>query len=316
MMHWSAFLLSGGPRDHGVGATLRMPLDDFPVHDSLTAAEAWLEVISEADVASNAMPAPMKYVRLLADGDPRIDSPKRADFWIETPEPRSHRGVAGSIADAIRDIGKDDVGDWVLVLESSACPAVDIEALFRSIGDEQESSVILGISDLERISGCYMVRRDLYDLVPDTGFFDFKEQLLSRAIEANHRIGVVRVAERARRMHTREGWISCVKAWIERSGNPDHELFDSSGPWKKREGPCVIRPTATVEDSTILSSIIMDGAVVEPGAVVARSIVGPGVRVPADTVLVDAVLATGMDRAMLKGRNRRRGGSPASGGKA
>jgi len=192
----------------------------------------------------------------------------------------------------------EDLGEWILIIECSASPNIDIGALFGATEMPSDPSLIFGISDLDRPCGSYLVRREIYDLVPETGFFDFKEQLLSRVISSGLHIEAVPVAKRAYRLDTRQGWLAIVEGWAE--SRADKQVFDRTleeGPWRRRDGACAICPDAVVDDATIISSVVMSGAVVEKGAVVARSIVGPGTRVPAGAVLVDAVF-TSRDRVV------------------
>ena len=282
-----------------MAVTLGMPLDDLPLSDDLSVSDAWINMAVNPNAAEDSAISPRHHLRIVAQGDPRSSVTGRHSGWHAVTEPRSPRGVAGVVADVINDRHEpDDFGEWILIIESSASPNIDIAALFDATDMPSAPSLIFGISDLDRPCGSYLVRREIYDLVPGNGFFDFKEQLLSRVISNGLQIEAVPVAKRAHKLDTRQGWLAIVKEWAE--SRSDKEQFDMTleeGPWRRRDGACVISPNAVVDDATIISSVVMDDAVIEKGAVVARSIVGPRTRVPAGAVLVDAVF-TGRDRGI------------------
>lgn len=318
MTRWSAILLSGGPADHGMSAVLGIPLDDLPLCDDCTVSEAWIRVLDE-DLANDRIgTAPRHHLRILAAGDPRATASPDASPWNEVVEPRSPRGVAGVISDVMRSWEPaDDLGDWLLVIESSASPCIDVAALFQAAERSPDVCLIFGVSHLDRPCGVYLVRRDIYDLVPETGFFDFKEQLIARMVAEGLRIEAVVVAERAIRLDTRQGWLANVDRWAGSNLHQPIPRADGARAWARREGSSVVHPGSVVDGAVIISSVVMDEAVIEPGATVARSIVGPGVKVPSGAVLVDAVftqesrtgVATGTSEAEGQANDLERGTS-------
>ena len=290
MSSWSALLLSGGPRHQGVSASLGISTTNFPVADELLTARAWTCVLEDLGDAVGQMGSGLSQLQIF--GREQISEQPRTPMsqgWEAVVEPRSPRGVAGVISDIVQsDEYRERLGDWLLVIESSGSPHVDVQSLFRATELPTRPSLIFGISELDRPCGVYLVRREIYDLVPKAGFFDFKEQLISRMIDEGLRIETVVVSDRAHRLDTREGWLAIVEAWS-RKEIGGRLLGGSENMGARREGACVIRPSAVVRDATVISSIILDDVVIEPGAVVARSIVARGSTVKAGSTLVDAV---------------------------
>ncbi len=223
-------------------------------------------------------------------------------------EARAHRGTAGTIADwcVASNLEEKEV-EWILLIEGSASPAVDLSCLAKAISEESEFDVILGISELDRHCGCMLIRRSVFEHVPDLGFFDLKEQLLPVIRETGGRIGGEVIATRALRISDQTSWLQILAAWNARRSSKDGP-GSASG---ERRKPSLIMPGARTEGAEIIGSIILNGAVVEPGAVVARSVIASGVRIPAGTVVTDMLLGTDGGSRL----HRRRGGFKPEGPK-
>ncbi len=276
-------MLAGGPRPGQTAELLGRPSWSLPLADDFSILDGWMESLkSGAECNGLALPGPA--LRILA--------PEGVDFGFEIPdgaqqeiESRAHRGTAGAVADLIRR-NAGDFGSWILLLESTASPAVDLGAILSVLKEpiDPRLGVVLGGSGLGRLCGCMLVRAQVYDLVPSVGFFDFKEQLLPRAREEGYTFLARQVADRAFRVNIRSGWLDCIKAWHDLGARPRHESAD----WRRR-GPCAISKSASIDSATVVNSVVMDGAKVGKGSVVARSIIGPKAVVPAGKVLVDVV---------------------------
>ncbi len=213
-------------------------------------------------------------------------------------ESRRHRGTAGVVADML--LKDSDCADGLaLVVEASASPLVDMGPMFalalRPYAGPQ--TCVLGESALGRHCGVCLCDRESFSLVPDLGFFDFKEQFLPLLRSKGWEIESVKIAPRALRLRSRAEWLAIVGAWARRfsedceAGTVESESMPLSG--HREDGVCVIEPGAVTRGAVIASSIIMAGAVVEAGAVVARSVIGPGAVIAAGSVVVDAVVPVG-----------------------
>lgn len=209
--------------------------------------------------------------------------------WRIEADPRPHRGTAGVVRD-LRDTGSIGVdADWIAVVEASASPAVELGGLVDLLVRE-ESSVVLGASELDRFCGVLLLRPAVLDLVPEVGFCDLKEQLIPVAREEGSRLDSVVIAERALRVNELSGALASVAALA--GGEEASNAAGSTAPRVLAHGPSAISESATCAGASIISSIVFEDAFIESGAIVARSIVGPGAIVSSGMVLSDSVLSS------------------------
>lgn len=281
--------LAGGPRCSPLESATGWPLFHLPISQELTLLAAWKMNIEQAFLRGGETP-PCSWRVLLSmvrgsTGDLCLDNAK------VIYEPRSHRGTAGALSDDARRAGRKPRD--LLVVELSACPAVQLDGLIASWKSRRAESrtCVIGESSLRRYCGVSLFDRCLFNLVPEVGFFDFKEQLLPALRNAGGVIEAVTVAERARRIRTRTEWIEAVGAWRQFTTMSSLEVDRGWLRPAPMENGSVVSSAAVTAGATIVSSIVMDAAVVEPGALVARSVIGPGVRIPAHAQIIDAVVA-------------------------
>ena len=277
-------LLVGGPNLLSISQSIGIQIWELPIERELGFAEAWDRKFDEVGIE----PISQDVLASVSDRDLPIPvaSNSRWRFHVEA---RAHRGTAGTIADwcVASNLEEKEV-EWIFLIEGSASPAVNLSRLFKSISEECEYDVILGISELDRHCGCMLIRRSAFEHVPDLGFFDLKEQLLPVIRESGGRIGGEVIATRALRISDQSSWLQILAAWNARRSSKDGP-GSASG---ERPKPSLIMPGARTEGAEIIGSIILNGAVVEPGAVVARSVIASGVRIPAGTVVTDMLLGT------------------------
>lgn len=218
-------------------------------------------------------------------------------------ESREHRGTAGAVCDSC-DLMAADSGP-ILLVELSASPAVQLGPMFEAwdLLRRSPAACVLGQSNLGRYCGVALGHRALFDLVPDTGFFDFKEQLLPLLRLAGGGVSSVVIADRARRVWSRSDWLDVVLLWDEfAAGSVSRESQRGRPPEKLPLGSLIV-PGAVTAGATVVKSIVLQGAVLQPGALVARSVIGPGMRVPADARVIDSWVADPLvGRAGLLGR--------------
>ncbi len=206
--------------------------------------------------------------------------------WVFHLDRSANRGAAGVLADWNRATFGLSVAEWVLVVDASASPAIEVARLFDMVDDSVAG--VVGASDLGRYCGCLLIRREWLRVIPTVGFIDLREQFLGSVIKRGGRICCATVARRALRLNTRESWLKSVASW-ERSGTTlGRDPQVRTNYW--RHGACVVEKGAVVDGSRIVSSIVLSGAIVEPGACVARSVVCPGAVVRSGEVIVDCVL--------------------------
>jgi hypothetical protein len=293
-MKVAVVMLVGGPNSMPICDQVGASLWNLPLERDLDVSGAWSHMLAKAGFDP-------VYLDLLVSVS-TSDVPRRrlTDFhWDLQVETRAHRGTAGTIADwfSVRKFDQGDV-DWILLIEGSASPAVDLSPLCRAVQNESEFDVILGASELDRHCGCMLLRRRVFDLVPVLGFFDLKEQLLPVIRDSGGRIGAEVIAERALRISDQTSWLQALAAWRASATRSGSEVEAT----RSMPNESLIMPGARIDGAEIIQSIILSGAVIEPGAVVARSVVASGVRVSAGTVVSDVVL--GIDRKSRVRKNR------------
>ena len=288
-------MLVGGPKTMPICDQVGTPLWNLPLEEDLDVIEAWSGRLLKAGFET--------VCQDLLVSVSTSDVPRRQltnSHWDLQVETRAHRGTAGTIADwcAVRKFDQEDV-EWILLIEGSASPAVDLSPFRLAAANDSEFEVILGASELDRHCGCMLLRRRVFDLVPALGFFDLKEQLLPVIRESGGRIGVEVVAERALRISDQASWLQALSVWRALNTRPGSE--DRAR--RSMPNQSLIMPGARIDGAEIIQSIILSGAVIEPGAVIARSVVASGVRVSAGTVVSDVVL--GIDRKSRVRKTRR-----------
>lgn len=231
---------------------------------------------------------------------------------VPTPEPvagvevRSerdgYRGPAGAVADATAEL---DADEFVLVIEAHrfhACP------LSEGLGDPRVAGADLVIccNADHTPGGVYLIRRSVLERVPAAGYLDLKEQLIARAVEANHR---VEHAEYRRvcsvPIRSRRELLGAARLAQEVAGG--HRPSAAPMVLTTQRWTSVIAPSAEIApDATVVESIVMPGASIGEGALVARSVVCPGGEIgPGETVL-DRVVRAEERTPATRGRARMR----------
>lgn len=293
--------LAGGPRRSPIERRTGWPLHLLPIGKYRNLLVEWRSAIEGALAESMQMRAGSWQI-LLSQGQepwPTLDVSGVSSVF----ETRPHRGTAGALRDHQFQAGCGS--ELILVVELSASPVVGLGPLLAN-GDAVRASrgvCVVGESSLGRYCGVTLCHRFAFELVPEVGFFDFKEQLLPAIRAAGAEIRPVVIADRARRIRTRREWLEAVTAWQEIRAQSEPCDDRSSRVRRQGGGRSLVDPGAVTDGATIVNSIIMDEAVVEAGAVVARSVIGPGMRVPAGARVIDSMVADpAVGRAVLQRR--------------
>lgn len=275
-----AIQLAGGPSLPPLFQDLDIQAPRLVISDSMTMGQAWAAQVIKA---MPLLEGRLERVLSASSGIYPAAESRSIDGWKDTVERRSHRGTAGVLRDTIDTSAAGN--DWLIVLEASACPAVELGHMIESF--LEHGGIHLGISELDRYAGVMILPVRLMSVIPEVGFFDLKEQFLNECIRRGETITGVTIARRAIRVHDRESVLLAVSEWGKKQG--EKQSTDSGA---KTQGFCAIAPTAKVLGATIVSSVILPGAVVEPEAVVARSIIGSNQRVRSGRVVSDRVIST------------------------
>jgi len=211
-----------------------------------------------------------------------------------------YRGPAGAVADATEDLGTDEL---VVVIEANryhACP-LD-EGLGR--GEVVGADLVICCNADHSPAGVYLIRRSVLERVPAAGYMDLKEQLIARAVEADHRVAhveyrrVCSVPIRTRR----------ELLWAARLAQEIGGARPAADPGRVLTGhrwTSVVASDAEVAPgATVVESIVMPGAFVGEGALVARSVVCPGGMVRAGETALDKVVRAEERAPMPRGTVR------------
>ena len=283
-------ILSGGPRINQLATRIGRSHLMLPLSPGKTILDGWNESIEHA-VASvrDERNLTIASRNILVSEKPLENLNKAVGplGWRFCTDLKSHRGTAGAISDLF---GSDLIpapvsgpghSEWILVLEATACPAVNMGPFF--IPGAREVDGCLGVSELDRLCGCILVRRRVLNSVPSLGFHDLKEQVLSMSGSRRPHLIAPVVASRAIRMVERSSFLEGVAAWSGRRRAPD-------GVEAGESAASVVEAGAEVSGATLISSVVCKGAVVEPGAIIARSIIGPDVIVPSGRVVSEVLV--------------------------
>lgn len=286
-------ILSGGITSSPLADASGMSVLDLHVSPSRTVLEAWADLVRGAWDQSDCPD-----IVVLHAGSGAVPSPA-VDLNVRVRHDESEfRGPAGAIRDAAVDVEPDS---YVLVVEGASFLRQPIGRLFC---DPKESvSAVVGVNSDCSPAGLYLLRRDLLDLVPAIGFMDLKEQMLSQAKDAGHRIVVRDMGDRAlQRLRTREDLLAASVTNDGLNGGPD-----LSYPIIARGntiGNCRCNDSHIANDALLVDSVAMPGSTVGAKAVVVRSILFGGAHVePGEIILDELVSSNGRSRLAASKHN-------------
>lgn len=272
----SAVILVGGSTPSRIRSQFGMPVCLLPLPFAQSILTAWFELLSEIDSVTD--------ITVVTGRPDDLDCIKKTarDFGASmrcelrvTTDRKEHRGTAGTVRDVIRDL---DITNDVLVVEGTTIPPSDSTNLMNDylLGDG-----IMGILVTDPNSepaGLVLLRNEIFDLVPEVGFFDLKEQLLPRVVEDGGSIRISRIKENVRRITRSEEYNGHIARMARTT------RMDSDGPW--------IHETAEVDPSAIISPsvIVGRGARIGAGAVVIESVILEGAEVRSESLVARSTI--------------------------
>ena len=188
----------------------------------------------------------------------------------------SHRGTAGALKDFVES--RDDFDD-VIMIEGNRIPPEYPEALLSDEFQSEEVMGILGKSSQDETAGMILMKRRMLDLVPDLGFFDFKEQLIPRVIDSGSKILVKEITRRSVRLSTPSTYLKQITDFAT-SGSCD------------RMGPFVSR-SADVDPKSVLGNnvIVGDNVTIMGGCLIQDSVILEGSVIESDSTLVRSIIS-------------------------
>jgi len=251
------------------------------------------------------------------------------EFEIEVVrDPSDWRGAAGVARDVAHDTSADGVA---LVVEAACLPPRSIDPILARL--DARTDAVVGSTERFEPAGVYAFRRSVFGRVPDVGYFDIKEQLISKLTTGASSVRLSVITERHVRLRRREEYLDAVRGQLARNGSssgPDANGRADGPPSPaarlngrhshgKRDvhpaarliGACVIEPGATIGAGAVINeSAVLSGAEVGAGAVVSRCVIDEGAHVAEGGRVVETVVG---GRALIAtGRGGARRSSAAS----
>ncbi len=271
-------LLAGGPTPSEIVAGTGRSVLDLSIDGKTTLAEHWLGRLAAIHPAT-ADPLPVRIV--YCDNTPTPSTPEipgNLDVTVLCEQNR-YRGAAGLVVDNFSG-GEHDA---FLILEAARWSNADI-ATIVSDHHARNNDITVGVNPDQSPAGIYVVGTAPFELVPDRGYMDLKEQWLSRAVEAGRTVRVSPVdAPGAHQIRTRDQLLNAACG-------PAPALFGTSVAQGGADVP--VHHTASIApDAIVARSMIMQHATVGAGAVVVRSVLGPGATVAPNEQVIDEIRA-------------------------
>ena len=187
-----------------------------------------------------------------------------------------HRGTAGALRDVVLD---RSIENRILLVEGTSMPAGNLASIFDPGIEDESVEGVFARTDSSEPAGALLLKARAFDLVPEVGFFDLKEQLLPRVIEQEKKILVRSVGAETIRLTQPEDYLDLVRA-LGRRGDSTR----STGPW--------IHPNAQVDPSAIIGEnvLIDEGVQVGPGSIIQRSVLLKGAQVGSDALIARSIV--------------------------
>lgn len=273
-----AVMLAGNaPANRGarLARSLGLPVAALPVNGERNLIECWIRRIAAAGFTGTVVLA-------LSSEDEQgyygqIVLPPSVELVIRR-DTSPHRGAGGTLGDAWREcaasIDASRLEAGALVIEASNLPNFDFASFFRSMS--QPADALIGAATDASPAGIMWLSQPSLGRIPEIGFLDLKEQLVSRIVDGGGRVLACIGATESCRICDRESYLRAIA------------LLHASGARGQADG-------AVVEDGAIIrgASVICRGAVVERGALVVDAAVLPGARVCADAVVARSIVPPG-----------------------
>ena len=276
----SAVILVGGPGNSMLRTQVDEPVCVLPVPGHASLIRAWLNLISQLDAVSST-----EIITGREQDRERIN--KETTAWQSeyggtvnlSCDRAEHRGTAGTVADYLNELPSQND---LLVIEGTTTPPENPHELFDPKFDSDEVAGVLGKTTASEPAGMMLLKHRVMDLVPDIGFFDLKEQLLSRVLERGNTILVRAITDKTIRLSSPENYFKCNQVLGARLSEDRSE-----GPW--------IHPNATVHPEATLgvNVLVADGARIDPGAVLEDAIVLHGAHIGTESLVVRSIVRHG-----------------------
>ncbi|MAB29318.1 MAG: hypothetical protein CMJ53_08610 [Planctomycetaceae bacterium] len=272
----NAIIFVGGPGQSILRKAAGHPVCLLPVPGKSSLLHSWIDALrGNTGVRSiSVVTGRAEDVQLLKD---HVDSLEAArDFEVTIHADKAlHRGTAGALKDFI---GRQSGFDEILFIEGNRVPPEYPKSLFCDDFMSEDVAAVLGKSSQSETAGVILMKREILDLVPELGFFDFKEQLIPRVLESGMRILVKEITHRSVRFSTPSTYLKQLTDYML------SKTCDATGPF--------VSDSANVDPSTVLGAnvIVGENVTIKGGCLVQDSVILDGCEIGADSTLVRSIV--------------------------
>ena len=272
-------MLAEGLRTSPLELLVGMPPQLLPITPSASLLTGWHEKLTGVfrDLRS------LEILVASSEGYRSMESLARDGRFKRIIDPRSHRGTGGVLADYLKIREADDQEtDYLIVIDRTSCPPRSLDGFVKDL--EARPDILVGVSELDRLAGIIAIKPRVLDLVPEIGYFDLKEQTVSKAIRSRFSVAASVIMPRAIHVRSLPDWIAAIRyLGVEQTGLGDSVSYTS-------QGINCIDPSAKIGKAVIIDSVIMRNAQVSDGAVIARSVVCEGAHITPGKHVIDSII--------------------------
>jgi NDP-sugar pyrophosphorylase family protein len=272
----NAIIFVGGPGQSKLRKTAGHPVCLLPIPGRRSLLHSWVDTLKmSAGVRTISIVTGRKEdAKSLEEQiqNDRLDS--KVELTVHADQV-SHRGTAGALKDFVD--GRRNFENLIFI-EGNRIPPDYPEALFCKDYERVDVSGVLGRTSEHETAGMILMKREMLDLVPNMGFFDFKEQLIPRVLDSGSRILVKEITRQSIRLSTPQAYL---RQLIEFSPLEQGEI---SGPY--------ISSSAQVDSSAILGKNVIVGPNVriDSNCLIQDSVIMEGARVGANSTLIRSII--------------------------
>jgi exosortase len=201
-------------------------------------------------------------------------------------------GTAGCVRDAVGYGTKELV---IVFPASIVCPP-KIDLLIKAHRDGKSDLTVMlnpyyqNNMDIDEASGIYVCNPEILEHIPDAGYFDIKEGLIPKMLQAGRTVHAARLPYHIGNFRNRQEYLYVVSCWLENVSkmNVDFGLLrylGSENVWVAENAE--VDPEARIEGPVVIQS----GAKISSGAIVlGPAILGKNTAINKDSVVLKSVL--------------------------